>query len=165
LSFDANFWTAAAAVGQLFAAAAAIAGLFFLGAQVRAGRRVADVQILQEFARETTAREYALVQAEGDAQKQRAFVEYLNFLEIYAGAMNGKLLPSMSRKLIGDSLSNARATIQTNATWSDQFAAAIRTTSTFDEVGRFLSENRKAVSEKADLFRKQFSAPAKAERA
>jgi hypothetical protein len=155
LEFDSNFWTAAAAVGQLVAAASAVAGLFFLGAQVRAGHHISDVQILQEFTRETTARELALLQAETDSHKRRAFVEYLNFLEIYAGAMNGRLLPPVSRKLISDSLSNALATIQTNAAWSEQLFDAIRTTSTFEEIGRFLSENKKIISEKAEAFREQ----------
>ncbi len=155
MSFDASFWTAAAALGQVVAAAAAVAGLFFLGAQIRAGQRISDIQILQEFTRETTTREFALLHGEDDAQKRRAFIEYLNFLEIYAGAMNGRLLPSISKKLVSDSLSNASATIQTNAVWSEQFADAIRTTSTFEEIGRFLSKNKKAISDKAELFRKQ----------
>jgi hypothetical protein len=152
---EASFWEVASAVGQVVAAVAAVGGLFFLAIQIRAARRVSDIQILQEFSKEAICRESELLAACTQERKDQAFVEYLNFLEIYAGALNGGLVPATSRKLISDNVANAIATIQSSSIWSQKLAESIRTPSTYDEIGSFIRKNKREIENRTTLFRSQ----------
>jgi len=139
-------WEAVAAVGQIIAAAAAVIGLVFVGLQVRAAKRATDLRNLQGFVNSTIERENAFLNAEGNHKKEQAFVELLNFLEINAAAVNGNLLPSVSRKIVRDSLINSVAAIQLEPFWAAQFVNAIRTVATFEELVRFMSTHKNQIA-------------------
>lgn len=147
MAAEPSVWEIATAVGQIVAGASAVIGLAFVGLQIRASRRAADIQILQEFNRSTVERESAFLNADNDNKKQQAFIEFLNFLEVNAAAFNGELLPSISRKIIRDSLANSIAAIQLAPTWAEKFSDAVRTTSTFDELGRFMKVEKLKIQE------------------
>ena len=141
-----EFWTVAASIAQIVAAAASVCGLYFVGAQIRASNKTADIQALQEFSKQTIEREHRFLNATNAAQKEQAFIEFINFLEMYAAALNGNLVPPVSRKIVSDSVVNSIAAIQMAPAWASKFEDAIRTATTFDELGRFMRSNRPKIN-------------------
>ena len=133
--------------------------MIFVGAQIRAAGRTADIKILQEFNRSTIERESAFSNASDDARKEQAFVELLNFLEIYAAALNGGLLPPISRRIVRDSLVNSIAAIQLAPFWSQKFSEAIKTVTTFEELGRFMRDEKEAISAVVNMMTEPSDAP------
>ena len=148
-------WEVATAIGQVLAGGSAVIGLVFVGLQIRAARRTADIQTLQEFNRSTIEREFAFLNADNSNRKEQAFVELLNFLEVNAAAFNGRLLPAVSRKIIRDSLANSIAAIQLAPAWAEKFGDLVRTISTFEELGRFMRTERKAINAIVEMMRKR----------
>lgn len=148
-------WEIATAIGQILAGGSAVVGLFFVGMQLRAASRATDFQILQEFSRGTMAREDAFLNAPDEDKKNQAFVDFLNFLEIHAAAFNGGLLPTVSRKIIADSLANSVAAIQLTPEWAEKVANAVRTVATFDELATFIRIEKKKIDSIGQMMRQQ----------
>jgi len=139
----------------MVAAGASVVGLVFVGLQIRAARLTADIKILQEFNRSTIEREFAFLNAGDDDRKEQAFVELINFLEINAAAFNGRLLPSVSRKIVRDSLANSIAAIQMAPQWAEKFEDAVRTATTFDELGIFMRAEKATINSVVDEMRRK----------
>jgi len=146
MAAEPSVWEVAAAIGQVVAAICSVAGLVFVGVQIRTARKVADVQALQEFNRGTRERESALLRAQDATEREQAFIELLNFLETNAAAYNGRLFPSVSRRIVRDNLATSIAAIQFEPVWTDKFSDAIRTTSTFEELGIFMAAEKKTIT-------------------
>lgn len=153
MAAEPSVWEIATAIGQALAGGSAVIGLVFVGFQIRAARRAADIQILQEFNRSTIEREFEFLNAHDGNRKEQAFVELLNFLEINAAAFNGGLLPSVSRKIIRDSLANSIAAIQLAPQWAETFGNAVRTVSTFEELGHFMSAEKTTINAIVEMMR------------
>jgi chorismate mutase len=145
MAAEPSVWEIAAAVGQVVAAVSSVAGLFFVGVQIRSARKVADIKTLQEFNRGTQERELALLNAQDNIRKEQAFVELLNFLEVNAAALNGNSFPPISRRIVKDSLATSIAAIQIEPAWAGKFSDAIRTISTFEELGLFMRREKKSI--------------------
>lgn len=96
--------------GQLIASAAAVAALGFVGWQIKLARKAADFSTLKNFLRDVKEYQDALLSAAPE-RKDAAFVEFMNFLEIYALALDQKLVPKVSRKLIAQTLCESLACI------------------------------------------------------
>jgi hypothetical protein len=135
-------WIAVAALAQVAAAAIALGGLCFVGWQIRAGRKTADLQSLQDFYRSATEREHAFLRATDDGERLQAFHEFLNFLELYALAHNKRLLPDASREFVKDKLCDSIAEIEIMPSWHPQLLTAITSAKTFIELSRFYKRNR-----------------------
>ncbi len=136
-------WTEIAAIGQAIAAISAVAGLFFVGFQIRAAHRSSDLQTLQEFFRTATEREHALLESKGrEADQIKAFIEFINFLETYAAAYNKRLLPSVSREQISDKLTESLASIESNSLWSNRLNEAVTGPSALKELMAFRTRHR-----------------------
>ena len=155
MAADPSVWEIVTAVGQMVAAGASVVGLVFVGLQIRAARLTADIKILQEFNRSTIEREFAFLNAGDDDRKEQAFVELINFLEINAAAFNGRLLPSVSRKIVRDSLANSIAAIQMAPQWAEKFEDAVRTATTFDELGIFMRAEKATINSVVDEMRRK----------
>lgn len=131
-----------AAIGQVAATIISGCGLFFIGYQIRLATRGADLQTLQEFLKSATEREARLCEAETDEKKRHAFNEFMNFLEIYAAATNGKLLPNTARNIVVDKLCTSIAVLQGEPAWLDQIGATINNSTTFSELSEFYSQHQ-----------------------
>lgn len=144
-SSDIN-WTEVAAIGQAIAAIAGIVGLFFVGFQLRASRQSTDLKNLQKFFEETTNREHALFASkESETDQSKAFVEFVNFLEIYAAAYNKRLIGGISREQIRDQLIETLAVIETN-TWScKKLNEAVTSRSALKELRHFKTRFQKKI--------------------
>jgi hypothetical protein len=151
-------WTIAAAVGQLTAAIVAAFGLLFVGRQIREARKTADLQALQEFYKGATEREDKLLNTESDKKKQ-AFFEYLNFLEVTAAADNNGLFHKATRSIVIDKICTSIAEIQEARCWHDQFCEAVRSSTTFVELGNFMKRNREAINDRVAELQKAAETP------
>jgi hypothetical protein len=89
---------------QAISAIVAASALVFTGLQWRQSRRVAVFQSLQEFYKVIVERERALLEAKNDAEHKYAFEEFLNVLELYASALNHRMLKDPAKEFVFDKL-------------------------------------------------------------
>jgi hypothetical protein len=122
----------------------AFGGLVFAAAQIRQARRTAALQALQEFIRSGNERERAILNATAStpAEQHHAFVELLNFLEMYAAAENGKLLVGIAKELVRDKLLDSLAIIDAQARWREVMEKAVITDVNFSHLARFIAAHR-----------------------
>jgi hypothetical protein len=136
---------AAAIIGSV-AAETGAASATFACVQMRLARRNAVLQALQSFDKTANDREIALGSAETEAGRQHAFYEFMNFLELYAGICNRKLLSGLAHELVRDRLVDSLIVIERALGWREAINKAIFHTDTFSELRRFLNKNRVTVS-------------------
>lgn len=132
------FSALAACVAALVAATSA----GFAGFQVMLSRRTATLQVLQVFDKAITEREAALAAADTDQAKEHAFIEFLNFLELYAGIANRTLLAGLALELVRDRLIDSVVVIERAPAWHDAIDNAIFHQDTFGELRKFLEMHR-----------------------
>jgi hypothetical protein len=118
----------------------------------RYARKTADLHALQEFLRGVTEREDRVGNADPNEKKQ-AFNELLNFLEANAAADNGDLFPKTTRSIVVDKLCTSIAEIQEAPAWHNQICEAVRSSTTFVELGKFMKRNRKAINDRVAELR------------
>lgn len=140
-------WTIVAAIGQAASAIIAAVTLPLIFWQVRESRKAADLQSLETFFANTLERESAFVRAATQEEKSQAFTEYLNFLECQAAALNGCILPKVSRELVRDKVVDALALIEAQSAWHAELEKAILTPNTFTNLTTFIQRNRKNINQ------------------
>ena len=128
----------ASAIGQCVASATAIVGLGAIWWQVKESRKASDLLALQAFLKDAREHEGALLRAASDDEKDSAFVDLLNFLELYAAAYNGKLFPKISRRIVRLKLRDTLSIIQKNELWHNKLIAAMTSPDTFEELSKFM---------------------------
>jgi hypothetical protein len=141
---DSN-WAALAAIGQLLAAFASLGALIFVGVQLRDSRKSADFQNLLKFDQLASEREDALIRAETEATRRQAFFEFTNFLETHAAALNARLLPRVSRKLVREKLIDSIVLISEEPSWHQTFFDGVTSTTTYVELATFMGREKRAI--------------------
>jgi hypothetical protein len=139
-------------IAQVVGAVAASGAAIFAARQMTQARRTAVLQSLQEFFKTVSERERALVSANTEEDREHAFVELLNFLEVYSAAHNGWLLQGASKALVGDKLIEAVVALEHSPHWHPRIEAAITSHTTFTSLAKFIARNRKAVHAKRLTF-------------
>jgi len=147
-------WAIASAIGQVVAAFAAIVGLPFIGLQLSWARKTADLRALQEFVRCAQDHENKLLRATTSAEKDQAFFEFLNFLEMNAAALNKKLFPKTSRAIVSEKLRDTVVVIEALPEWRQKFLNAITTATTFSEIAIFMRREKDAIKAVAEARKK-----------
>jgi hypothetical protein len=152
VSGQAGDWVAETAVAQILATVFSGIGLFVSGIglfvaahQTRAARKSSDFETLITLESAIREREGVLLAGDSDAKKSQAFVEFLNFLETVAAALNGKLLQKTTRTLAEDKLCSSIAAIQNSPAWYGELQRAITSSTTFMELAKFISRHRSAI--------------------
>jgi hypothetical protein len=135
-------------IAQVVGAVAAASAAIFAGRQMMQARRTAALQSLQEFLKVATERERALLTAAGADAQEHAFVELLNFLEVYAAAHNSSLFGGVSKELVGDKLLDAIILLEQSQQWHPQIEAAITSETTFKYLRKFIASNRTLIQTK-----------------
>lgn len=139
-------WSIVAAIGQAASAVIAAITLPLIFWQVREARKAADLQSLETFFANTLERESAFLCAATQDDKFQAFAEYLNFLECQAAALNGGILPKVSRELVRDKVIDALALIEAQSGWHAELEKAILTPNTFTNLTKFIRRHRKEIN-------------------
>ena len=132
--------------GQLIASAAAVAALGFVGWQIKLARKAADFSTLKNFLRDVKEYQDALLSAAPE-RKDAAFVEFMNFLEIYALALDQKLVPKVSRKLIAQTLCESLACIWNAPKFHPLIENAYTSPETFEKLIDFAKKNESKIEE------------------
>ena len=135
----------ASAIGQCAAAVAAVLGLGFIGWQIREARKTSDFQSLQAFLRDTKEHEHALLKAGTAEARDQAFIEFLNFLEAYAAALNGRLFPKITRSIVREKLIDSIAVIEEAPAWHVKLEEAVTSATTFQCLGQFIGNERAVI--------------------
>lgn len=150
-------------IAQVFAAVAAMGAASFAAVQMLLARRTSSLQALQSFDKSATEREAALLAATSDRSKlEYAFNEYLNFLELYAGACNrhflsGSLLIGFARTFIRDRLLDSLIVIERAAALHNAIERAIHQPGTFQELHIFMRRNRARLDERRTIAKARVS--------
>ena len=139
-------WVEAAQVGSAIAAAI---GLFVTAYSVYRSRMVGDLQALQEFLKNVTEREGALLQAPSDDARRQAFNEFMNFLEVYAGAYNRGLFGWGSEKLVRHKLEDSYIELDQSPHSKDKVQKAVDRSTTFIEFRKFVTRHRPEIDSRA----------------
>ena len=92
-------------------------------------------------------REFALVAASDDGSKQlHAFIEFLNFLEIYSAAFNAKLFIGAAREIVQDKIIDSVVVLETSPHWHDEIEKSITSETTYKHLRRFVRTHRKTIA-------------------
>jgi hypothetical protein len=144
---------------QVAAQWAPVIGLFvsalavgFAGVQMRQARKTAVLQVLQEFFKQVTERERALRSATDEVEHRWAFVEYLNFLELYAAVCNRRVVRSVAKEMIRDKLIDSIAVIERTPEIHVEIEMAVTTAPTFKHLRRFYRANRNEIKSRPTLL-------------
>jgi hypothetical protein len=111
--------------------------------QIALARRTAVIQVLQTFDKAASDREASLSLAADEVTKDHAFNELMNFLELYAGICNRKLVTGLARQLVQDRLIDSVVVIERAKAWHQAIDDAVFHETTFVELRTFLRRNRK----------------------
>jgi len=146
---------------QLFGTFAAAAGLFISAGQFWRNRKAMTLQHLQDFLKSVNERESALDAAAGDsAKKKHAFVEYLNFLEVYSAAANDGLFIGVARELVCDKILDSLVVIQSAPECHQDFQESISSSVTYSHIRSFLHSHRKSFDERKTVAERASQLPA-----
>lgn len=138
-------WSVISAIGTAVSAAVAFVGLPFIGWQLMVARKTADLQSLQTFAKEVREHEENLITAPDAETKKKAFNEFLNLLELNAAALNGKLYPGTTKKIVREKMRDSILVIENSPDWHDEFTEAVTTDTTFSELQKFMKRERRYI--------------------
>jgi hypothetical protein len=111
--------------------------------QLWRARAVATLQSLQEFVKASNEREAALAEAEGD--KRHSFIEFMNFLEVYAAAENGGLLPGVTLELVNDKLIDSIVVLMQLGHWHNVIDGSITGPTTYKHLRRFIRKHKQTI--------------------
>lgn len=138
-----------AQIGGTFAAAL---GLLLNAWQFSRSRRTAALQQIQDFYKSTTERELALANANGDERKLRhAFIEFLNFLEVYAAAINGKMFFGIAREIVSDKLIDSIVVLEGSRQWHDEIEKSITSVVTYKHLRLFITQHRRTIISRTSI--------------
>jgi ATP-dependent DNA ligase len=126
--------------------------VIFAAYQVWLGRRTAVLQALQEFFKTISERERAFASASSE-QRENAFVDFLNALELYAAAYIKRLVTGVSRELVKDKLIDSLVLIEGAPHWHEKIEDAVTSQPTFKYLKRFVTKHRAIVNARSAAYR------------
>jgi hypothetical protein len=129
---------------QIGSTLAAAVGLCLTAWQLWKTRAVTTLQSLQEFFKASNEREAALAQAEGD--KRHAFIEFMNFTEVYAAAANGRLLTGVTLELVNDKLIDSVVVLMRLSHWHEVIEASVTSPATYVHLRRFIQRHKQTIN-------------------
>ena len=116
--------------------------------QMSRTRRSSDLLALQKFHEEASKRESALTEAKstGEEAWRHAFIEFLNFLEVYACAYNNRLIIGRgSKDIIRHKLEDCFIEVEAAKDLHPHIAAAVDRATTFAELKKLIRDHRNEV--------------------
>jgi hypothetical protein len=128
---------------QIGSSLAAAVGLGLTAWQFWRSRAVATLQSLQEFFKASNERESALAEAQGD--KRHAFIEFMNFLEVYSAAANGRLLTGVTLELVNDKLIDSIVVLMQLGHWHDAIEGSVTGPTTYVHLRQFIRRHKKTI--------------------
>lgn len=135
--------TALLPYAQVGGTVAAAIGLFISAWQFWRNRRATTLQHLQDFFKSTNEREAALATASDFDKKLHAFVEYLNFLEIYSAAVNGGLFVGVAREIVRDKIIDSLVVLDAAPEWHSRIQKSITSEITYSHLRQFIRCHRR----------------------
>jgi hypothetical protein len=111
--------------------------------QLWRARTVATLQSLQEFSKASNEREAALAEAQGD--KRHAFIEFMNFLEVYSATANGGLLTGVTLEFVDDKLIDSIVVLMQLGHWHDAIEGSVTGPTTYVHLRRFIRRHKKTI--------------------
>jgi hypothetical protein len=126
---------------------AAAAGLFVNAWQFWRNRKATTLQHLQELFRTMNEREAALSEAKGDEPKYiHAFVEFLNFLEIYSAALNTNLFIGAAREIARDKVLDSIVALDSMPHWHGEIENSITSGVTYKHISLLMRRERRVIA-------------------
>jgi hypothetical protein len=135
---------------QIVSSGGAAVGLFLTAWQIWRSRKTTTIQHLQEFFKSTIEREAALAHATDDEKRRHAFVEFLDFLEVYSAAVIGGLFIGVAKELVRDKLIDSIVTLERAPQWHDEIQKSVTSVVTYKYLIEFTAKHRKVLD-----FRRQ----------
>ncbi len=137
---------------QIISSGGAAIGLWLAAWQFSRSRKTTTLQHLQDFLKSTNEREAALADATDEQKKRHAFVEYLNFLEVYAAAVIGGLFIGVAEELVRDKLMDSIITLERAPAWHDIIVKSVTSDITYKYLRRFAEKHRKLIELRRSSF-------------
>lgn len=117
-----------------------------ISSQMRSARSTSEAQTLGEFLDRSKALADGLFGVDDSEKRRFAFLDYANFLELYAGLVNARVLHAKAHEIIRHKLISAFAIIETTPDFSALLISGLDTPDTFMEINRFLHKNKSSIN-------------------
>lgn len=132
---------------QVGGTVAAAAGLLINAYQTWRTRKTVTLQHLQDFLKAMNEREAALAMNKDDAAKQlHAFIEFLNFLEIYSAAINSRLFVGVAREIVQEKILDSIVELEHLPHWHEEIEKSITSATTYKHLRRFIGTHRRTIA-------------------
>ena len=116
-------------------------GLFINAVQYWRGRKLSTLQHILDFFKSTNEREASLADAQDENARRHAFVEFLNFLEIYSAAVNSNVFAGVADELVRDKLIDTIDVLESFPQWHHEVAKSKTSATTYKQLARFIKRN------------------------
>ncbi len=113
-----------------------------------------DIQHLQDFFKSVIEREAALAHALDDQRKRHAFIEYLDFLEVYSAAVIGGLFIGVAKELVRDKRIDSIITLERAPDWHEVIVDSVTSVITYKYLREFMEKHRKILRSRRSSFAK-----------
>lgn len=97
-------------------------------------------------------REAALRDAEN---KRHAFVEFMNFLEVYAAASNERLITGVAREFVNDKLIDSIVLLQQSKSWHQEVATSVNSEVVYKHLLTFARRHRRLIATRDQALKPQ----------
>jgi hypothetical protein len=129
------------AYAQIVSSGGAAIGLLFTAWQFWRSRKTTTLQHLQDFFKAVIEREAALAHTTDD-KKRHAFVEYLDFLEVYSAAVLDGLFIGVAKELVRDKLIDSIITLEGAEQWHGIIEGSVTSVITYKYLRLFIAKHR-----------------------
>lgn len=137
-------------LAQIASSVVAACGLCATAWQMHRTRRASDLQALQKFFDDANEREAALAEAQTDAARGHAFIEFMNFLEMYACAYNKRLIIGRGvREMVRHKIQDSCIELQKSPGWHPEIERANDRSTTFIELRSFVRRYKAEISRRS----------------
>jgi hypothetical protein len=134
------------AYAQIVSSGGAAIGLFLTAWQFWRTRKTTTLQHLQDFFKSVIDREAAFAHATDPEKRRHAFVEYLDFLEVYSAAIMGGLFIGVAKELVQDKLIDSIITLERAPDWHDTIVSSVTSDITYKYLRKFAAKHRKLLA-------------------
>jgi hypothetical protein len=127
---------------QLVASGGAAIGLCLTAWQFWRSRKATTLQHVQDFFKAVIEREAALAHATDDQKRRHAFVEYLDFLEVYSAAVIDGLFIGVAKEFVSDKIIDSIVELERAPQWHEEIQKSKTSVVTYKYLRKFAAKHQ-----------------------
>ena len=155
---EAQIWSAYAEIASSIVAVFGFPFIFYQLLQTRKSivdtNSNNDLEMIFSFLNSVKDYERILLQESDAGKKNAAFIDYMNFLEACAAALNEQKFQELTRKMVHEKVATSLSIFWAREEYRTKISSAITSPDTFEELRKFIENNKSTIVSLADSLQK-----------